>query len=324
MIPTKKTLIALAALAAVGSAAAQATLSGKVGFGYETVAGNAADGTRGGFNITDGEFTLSATEDLGGGLKITAKTTLEAKGRQTAPATKDAMITVTGGFGTVFMGSIEHANANVAYGYAGAPVDTTTDWYDGNILATGKATGDTFGYVSPAFSGANFMLLYADDIGADVPGAGSGGGGATGIRGVLVGATYAAGPLAARLDHTQFDGVLAGADFNRTRLGASYDFGSFKIGAAYEDREYDTAGTRNAEDGQYLLGVSAPVGDNVRVGLIYASDDATNVDAWAIGVDYKLSKRTKVNFTYDSVDDGTAVESRRNDNSYSLKLIHSF
>lgn len=312
----KKTLIALAALTAVGAASAQATLSGKVGFGFEKIAGGAGDGTKQGFQMTDGEFTVAATEDLGGGLKATAKTTVEAKGRQSAPATKDATITLSGGFGSLTMGSLEHTNPNKDYGFGGAPIDTAKDLDDGGVLASKKFTADTVVYVSPTMGGFNFIGIYADDIGADIDPKGSGP-----LRAVLIGATYADGPLSARLDWTSFDSTTAGADFKRTRIMGSYDFGMVKVGAGFEDR--DTA-AGNAAEGQYVLGVSAPVGNNVKVGVVYASDDATDRDVWAVGVDYNFSKRTYLNFSYGSWDDGTNVTSTSNDDEYSIKLIHKF
>lgn len=309
----KKTLIALAALSAVGAASAQATLSGVIGFGFQSYYNDAAgtgDGSSKGFNMTDGEFTLTATEDLGGGLKITAKTTLVASGRQTAPATKDATLTLSGGFGTLVMGSLEHANINDnAVATGGSPVDSTTD-SDDVVMSSSAATADTIVYVTPGMSGFNGILIYADDIGADVPGAGSGT-----LQAVLIGGVYNAGPLSARIDYATFDND-AGADFDRTRLQASYDFGSFKIGAGWEDR--DTAAGR-ASDGQYIIGVSAPVGSNLTVGALYASDDATDADYFGLGLDYALSKRTVLNASWASIDDGVT-----DGDEFSVKLTHSF
>ena len=65
----KKTLIALAALAATGATFAQATISGNIGFSWQQSPVKAASGDGShvqGFAINDGEIYISAKEDLGG------------------------------------------------------------------------------------------------------------------------------------------------------------------------------------------------------------------------------------------------------------------
>ncbi|MEK9896683.1 MAG: porin, partial [Burkholderiaceae bacterium] len=68
----KKTLIALAALGVVGAASAQITITGQVGFGVQNVMGTPAAK----FDLTDGDINFSGSEDLGGGLSISASTSI--------------------------------------------------------------------------------------------------------------------------------------------------------------------------------------------------------------------------------------------------------
>ncbi|MEY3782232.1 MAG: hypothetical protein RIS97_410, partial [Pseudomonadota bacterium] len=72
----KKTLLALAVVAASGAAFAQsATLSGSYAFGYQS-ATSAAGVRTAGIGTDTAAIALVATEDLGGGLKATAKVSL--------------------------------------------------------------------------------------------------------------------------------------------------------------------------------------------------------------------------------------------------------
>jgi opacity protein-like surface antigen len=70
-IKMKKTLVAMAVLAASGAAIAQVTITGEVTVGYDaTTNGNGA--TKSGLGVDTTVINFNATEDLGGGAKISA------------------------------------------------------------------------------------------------------------------------------------------------------------------------------------------------------------------------------------------------------------
>jgi hypothetical protein len=320
----KKSLVALAALALVGAASAQTvTLSGKLGFAYQTEEGaGAAPAKANGLKVTDGDFVLTASEDLGGGLKATASMAVQSRGRDTGITGRDASLTLAGGFGSVMIGAIELGNGIIGLGGADAP----TMGLDGAMGAGGISRAvlsdvmnmDVLMYTSPDLSGFTVSAAVMD---------------ATASLGMqdaaptqdatLVGLNYAAGPFAAAADYTSFglNAVAVGLD-SRTRLSASYDLGVAKLGAGYENLK-TTAAANNTET-QYLVGVSAPVGSAVTVGLNYArntADALPTITAYELGANYALSKRTGVQAAYQSISEDN-VAGRAT--AFRVRLLHSF
>lgn len=325
----KKSLVALAALAVVGAASAQSTvtLSGKLGFAYKTAESNGAVQTKAnGLGVTDGDFVLKATEDLGGGLKATASMAVQSRGRDTDIKGRDASLTVAGGFGSVMVGAIELGNGIIGLGGADAPtmgMDGETGYGSSlsRAILSDVMNMDVLMYTSPSFSGFTVAAAVLDAgkaYGMEST--------ATTQDGTLVGLNYAAGPLAVALDYTNFglNGVLAttpGLD-NRTRLSASYDLGVVKLGAGYEFIK-TTAAADNGEK-QYLLGVSAPVGAALTVGANYARNtkDADNtISGYELGANYALSKRTGVQVAYQSLQEDTVANRAT---AFRVRLLHSF
>src|SRR3990167_310563 len=100
----KKTLIALAVLAASGASFAQATLSGNYTFGYKQTSGGGV-AQMGGFGTDTAAIKIAATEDLGGGMAASAQVTFANGNRGGAVAGEDAFVKLTGGFGALTFGS---------------------------------------------------------------------------------------------------------------------------------------------------------------------------------------------------------------------------
>ena len=335
----KKSLIALAALAAVTTASAQSTvaLTGTLAFGYMS-AQSATAGTLGsvsGLGVTDGHFNMTAVEDLGGGLKATAAMEVLSRGRDTTIAGRNASITVNGGFGTVMIGAIEAANGIQGMAGAGAPtigLDTRgaaqSDTSTGSTLsgisraAISTATNtDILMYTTPTISGFSFSAAIMDataNFGAQNT--------AATHDSVMLRASYSAGPFAAMIDTTQFDrnamtAVSATTPDDRLRIAASYDLGVMKIGAGYEKLE-STAATNNTNK-QTVLGASVPLGA-FTLGAVFSNnklEGGTSIKGTDLGVSYSLSKRTVVQLAAQSIKEtglaGSADRTR-------LKLQHSF
>jgi predicted porin len=331
----KKTLIAVAVLAVSGVASAQVSVTGKLGFSYQknsAVAGGAANH---GMQMTDGDLNFSATEDLGGGMKITAASAFVSRGRTTGITARDASIALTTGAATFTLGSIEKCSRldNVA----GAPVSLASGHDSGTApLAVGVYDlDDSCGIVDTA--GVAFPLGPVTlSASYNEVGAGSGAGAlANGFSTYYtVAADFTSGNLGLGLEVRQVSAAggtgVAGnvPTFNNglttTRLTGSYNFGVATVGAGLETSNH------NAPN-KYTLSVAAPLSSAATIGLIYSNRasvtadaayfaaSAASIDATAIGIDYKLGKMTTINASY-GVYSNTAV----NSNEYRVRLLKSF
>ena len=318
----KKTLIALAAVAVSSAAFAQSTvtLSGKLRFAYEatdaTTAGVKAKAN--GLRVTDGDFVLTATEDLGGGLKMTADMAVQSRGRDTGIAGRDAKLVLSGGFGSVMIGSIEAGNGIIGLGGAGAPVYGM----DGSVIA-GAGNVDILRYTSPKMSG---FAVYGSLVDAtQVLGMEAA---AATQDATQIGMTYGAGPLAVAADFTNYgrNAVAGTVADDRFRISAAYDLGMAKVGFGYQ--KADTTALINNSTKQMIMGVSVPMGA-VTLGLNYATskaDGQVKVKGYDLGAKYDLSKRTYVAFHYQNVDNraGNTINATSDNNKYRIQLAHSF
>jgi predicted porin len=187
----KKTLVALAVIAASGAAFAQATLTGGYTFGYQTTT-NAAGVKSAGLGTDGASMQLTATEDLGGGLKATARVSLGGMQRDGAGAGEDAYLQLSGGFGTVKMGTFESCNGLQGLGGAGAPT-----WnIDNGTSLSGCSNIDNIGWTSNDMGGLKFRAGYTDRGTASGTGLGAGTDGTANAQSSLsVGVAYAAGGL---------------------------------------------------------------------------------------------------------------------------------
>jgi predicted porin len=312
----KKSLIALAALAAVTAASAQSsvTISGKFGTAFQQPLGTEAS-IKGKANIavTDGDIGFAAVEDLGGGLKAGANMALRLRGRENVSAAttqvvtaatppvvataqayslsaysevgRDATVFLSGPFGTITAGAVEFGNGITGRGFGGTNSTLPTDLNNGGVLAA-NAYGNMLQYSSPAMSGLSVQLTRADSIGSIVGQktlAASGRETALGLNANIIGFTYANGPLTANIDSTAFSGNTthgsANSDRKRTRMSADYDFGFAKIGVGQEDNK-GTATTGTYAGKQTAFGISAPITPALRVGVAYAK----NTESAVIGV----------------------------------------
>ena len=304
----KKTLLALAVVAASGAAFAQsATLSGSFIYGYQSAK---VGGVRtAGLGTDTAAIALVATEDLGGGLKATAKVSLGNMMRDGAGTGEDAFVSLAGGFGTVSMGAVE-TDDGLSRAYAGAPVIGL----DGKVHAA-NSNIDYISYTSPQFMpGLTAGVSYVDrgtaasaaDVKPVVASLGSGlQAGTTGPASAqpsLTGnVTYGAGPISARFDVTQWTrkgqaDVTSNALNNRFRVSGNYNLGVAKVGLGYSQLKRTTGITTK----QLEAGVSAAFGATT-VGAVYEqlqNTGAAKKSGFTVGAQYNLSKRTNVGAGY--------------------------
>lgn len=323
----KKTLVALAVLAASGASFAQATLTGAYAFGYETQ--TTAGVKKGGMGTDTAAISVAASEDLGGGLTASAKVSLGGMNRDGAGTGEDATLSLAGGFGTISAGTVESAgNGTVGLASAGAP------GYDlqGRVYSA-NANIDTLKYTTPEMSGFKFSVGYVDRgaaaaaavaatttpaVASTGSGLALGSEGATGNQpSFTVGAAYAAGAIAATADYSKWTRASIGANDTRYRLAASYDLGVAKVGAGYSSatNSSDVTTTETA------FGVSAPLGA-LTVGAQYGTSKNTTKDSkgYTLGASYALSKRTSVGTSYYSYDTLAA----KDNTGFRVLVGHSF
>ena len=276
----KKTLVAVAALAVAGGAFAQSTVSltGKLAFAYESAKAQTSGAKTSGLRVTDGDFVLTAVEDLG--------------------------VALMGGFGRVTIGAVESGNGIIGLASAGAP----TRGLDNGVTSAAAGNVDWLAYHTNSMGGFTATVQYVDSISA----AGTGGSENTSPLqdAILVGAAYANGPIAASADYTSYGqngaALVATTTDNRIRMSGSYDLGVAKLGLGYA-RQKDVLGVATKD---LMLGVSAPFGP-VTVGLVYATRKVGAAAAnkgLDLGVDYALSKRTAVRAMYQTIDVNTPID----------------
>lgn len=318
----KKTLLALAVVAASGAAFAQsATLSGSYVFGYQST--KVGGVTTAGIGTDTAAIKLVATEDLGGGLKATAQVSLGGMQRDGAGTGEDAQLVLAGGFGSVRLGTVE-SDDGLSLGRAGAP----TMGLDGKV-SVANANIDVLSYTSPQLApGLTAGVGYVDR------GTAAGTGLAAGTTGIAFrqpsvsgNVAYAAGPVSARFDVTSWTrqnqanvGTTAAhsANKNRFRVSGNYDLGVAKVGLAYAQTKL-TTGTKVT---QMDIGASASFGAT-SVGAFYEelkTTGAAKKSGFSVGAQYNLSKRTNVSTSYATWKTAGATA----DTSFRVLVGHSF
>lgn len=324
---TKKSLLALAVLAAGGTASAQSslTLFGIIDATLTWGRGNGA-GSADRFQLTNSGYNSSrlgfrGTEDLGGGLA--ASFWLEAgintdngtgsatninnqpSGVAAAPAgtqglvfARRSTVSLSGNWGELRMGrdytpqfwSLSIFDPFGCNG-VGANVAFTTQ-----ITGVTQArASNTIGYLLPASLGGVYgqAMYYA---GENLSNAGPAHGDGTGYGGRI---GYSSGPLnlAAASSYTRY--ATGGA--HQANVGLQWDFSVASLLAMYER---DGLGAVEARG--WLVGALVPVGPG-QVRLAYSRydvDPGPRYSKWALGYVYNLSKRTALYATYARLGNG--------------------
>lgn len=340
----KKSLVALAVLAASGASFAQVSVTGALGFSFQKDSATPSNSANKGMQMTDGKINFEAKEDLGGGMSLTAAQSFNLKGRDTALSARDASLTLATKAVTLQLGAVE--NCSRIDNVAGAPVSLASAHDNGNLGPLDFGTYKLDGSCHNVDKAALTLPLGAITLGASYNEVsyGSQAGNAGGTSYYLLSADYAAGALAVGIDYrTVKDSENIGATavtpgsidaFNdglaTTSLSASYDFGVAKIGAGIKTSNH------NAPT-QTTFSVAAPLSSAMTVGLVYSTRASVSADALyfptarkastgtAIGMDYKLSKMTTLNASYGIYStDNNAANGAGIDNEYRIRLLKSF
>lgn len=300
----KKSLIALAVLAASGAAFAQnATVYGVIDVFLGSVKTEAAGASltqtvidAGG--VSGNRWGVKGSEDLGGGLK--AEFNLEqgfsadtGVGGSTGFA-RQSWVGLTGGFGAVRFG-----RTTTPYDDVGGSSDAVFDSalspmnYVFTSVNYTPRPNNTVYYQAPDFNGFSGALSHS--LGENKT-ATTGADSTTSLN-----LTYGAGPLALQFAYQVQDvtnGVGQG-DLKYTRLGASYDLGAVVLMATYGQTK-NLGNVDGADASEYQIGADYKASSALTVSASYArsSDNATAGDAtrkgYGIGASYSMSKRTSV------------------------------
>jgi len=310
----KKSLIALAVLAASGAAFAQSTVNiyGIVDVGLVKDKGQSAKLMSG--PVSGSRLGFKGTEDLGGGLKATfaLEQGIDAVAGTGGAFNRESTVGLAGNFGAVRIGRMFTAYDDVN-GATDPVFDSALSPF--NVF---KSTGYTpapnqgIHYATPNFNGFSGALSYSMNQTTNVS-----------SHVTAFNVQYAAGPVYVALGY-QDEAKLASAS-KFTRLNGSYDFGAAKLLAAYGHVKNDATGFVTNE---YTIGVDVPVASNIVLSAGYGSSKADNEGArsngFSLGAAYLLSKRTTVYAGYFDAN-ATAVTNRgAADSRFALGLKHTF
>ncbi len=277
----KKSLIALAVLAASGAAMAQSSvqLYGIVDLVVHKDKGVDTALTSGG--VSGSRIGFKGTKDLGAGLK--ANFVLESgftadDGAGFDAFGRQAYLGLSGAtFGEVKLGKVWSAYDDVA--------GATNPVFDSVLAPTGIFASS--GYVANPNNGIYFATpVFSGFSGAISSNFAEG----TEDKGSALHVKYENGPLFAAVAYQKDNIALTGAKNTYTRFNASYDLGSVKLLGGVAKLGSDLDGT------EYTFGADIPLSANLVASVGFASSDATGSreNSVGAGVAYTLAKDVTV------------------------------
>jgi len=337
----KKTLVALAALASVGTAfaaghaaapASSVTLFGIVDAGMTNLNKNAAGASFTGMttsNVASSQFGMRGSENIGGGLRAIFELTADIDPNNGSFDTtaansinsgtlfrRGSYVGLAGGFGQVTLG--RRLNPFII-GAAGDQV------HSGNSTATARAaamgyadfwTKNAVTYVSPNMGGLTVHAQYGFSNAAGRSG--------DGTMSSLV-AVYGQGPLSVTAGYEKIDGGLTAAEVAATSgvstvvsapavgkkeaqfITGRYAMGPVTIGAGfYQVKGAIAAGsaTTSSRDGSTVT-VGYTFSKQASASVSYADYEGTKVGT--VQGRYILSPRTSLYALYNDIDNGTVT-----------------
>jgi len=322
----KKTLVALAVLAASGAAMAQSsvTLYGIADvYVGKTKGSSAAMGTGG---VSGSRLGFKGSEDLGGGLTAifnfeqaidltNGSTRFELTDPQVStsgvPKTfgRQANVGFSGGFGTVKLGRSLNAMDDV-FGMSNSGFDSILS---ANAIWLNKYNGAADAqlyYATPAFAG--FTAAVSTQLKGNT----------AGNELTAFNVAYASGPISVALGYEKDE---ANGDQKGTMLNGSYDLGMAKLLASYYTTD-NTGGVAGAEVNSFQIGADVPLSSALTLSVGYASSKpkgGQSDSGFGVAASYSLSKRT-------SIYAGVRAENRKTSNAqadgdfYAVGVRHAF
>jgi len=263
-------------------------------------------------------INIIAVEDLGGGMKATAKYGFDPRAtvNDNSGLTRDeAFVGIEGGFGNIRLGSpnsiglttflsASPLGTGVGSGFGAATADYSNIRYNRSAR-----------YDSPSFNGFSVAVLYAP--GNDIaPTTGAPTQVIANARQVTeLGLSYANGPLTLGYANVsqakQTNGsTLAGAKTSVNILAASYKLGNTTLSAGWNDGDALAAAATAQKSEGYRVGLRQDIGA-IALSLSYANQKTNLVkeDVLGLRADYNLSKTAFVYLGYENWDNKNATAS---------------
>jgi predicted porin len=325
----KKSLVALAVLAASGASFAQSnvTLYGLIdaSLAHVTTTGKEAQNLMLSSAVGTNVWGLKGSEDLGGGLKANFKLEQQFAGDTGAAAagsafSREAWVGLSGGFGEVKLGKVSSAY-NDSEGAAGAifasgavgPIGLV---FESDIQENSRPV-NTIYYATPTFSGFNASVSYSLDEKA-----------VTGTEVKSFGAAYAGGPLFASLGYQTQKAYGATTEVQLTQANVTYDLGVAKLLGAL-GHVGNSNGVSGDKANEWQIGVDVPLSTAVTLSTGYASSTTTFASgaadakhtAFSVGGAYALSKRTTA---YAAISTDKLDTTDVTTNKYAVGIMHKF
>lgn len=329
----KKSLIALAVLAASGAALAQSsvTLYGRIDNSVGSIKDSAAAAPNnkavtkmfadGKANLTASRWGMRGTEDLGGGLKagfVVESRFFSDTGALDGVQFKGAsFLSLAGGFGEVRLGRSTTVYDDVrVVSYASNVFDSGFTPASNGVFSSGGDYNSRFDnkitYLSPNMGGFYAGVDFALDEDA-----------ATKADKMALKAGYRAGPMHVALGY-QDEKTIA----KYTALSGQYDFGMASVSAGYNMRDSHTSA---AEDTEFTVGVNVPFG-SVALSAGYAnsktevgSSTTAKASGFGLGATYALSKRTRAYVGYRAIEVKNGAGTKTKDETlYAAGIRHDF
>lgn len=338
----KKSLIALAVASVVSAPAFAATANvdvyGRMAYSVDYVdtndlVGDGADVVTGRDNVS--RFGLKGTEDLGNGLAAIWQIESALGG---SIGLRNTFIGLSSkSLGTVVLGRHD-TPYKMSTGSLDIFSDTAGDYNtiigttaDGTIYDT-RAAG-TIAYLSPTWTGFSFAAAYVEgkvNENATPLTAANDNNQAYSVMG-----KYVNGPIFATVAYETVSGnalnvggTTATDNTEAFKAGLGVKLGALQLGAIYEMIDSDEAASVNERDAYYVNAMYSIGAFDLKAayGMAKDGDDAvtsTEMDYYAVGVDYNLSKRTKLFSVYTALANGTdtdLVQATSNTNQFSGQL----
>ena len=283
----KKTLIALAAVAATGAAFAQSSVTlygvadiglaktNKAGLGYGNDSLQAS--ANGWLNNGNSRLGVRGVEDLGGGLKASFNfeqgINLANGATDSVTWQRAAYAALSGGFGEIYAG---RRLSPSFYGVAAWELTGTANYSataaQFAVAGAGSRNNAHIGYTTPSFGGLTATLgttLKGNDASA-----------ADGLQSKIdMNVIYKGGPISAGLSYNKVQDTE-----KNWSIGASYNLGVATVAASYQDPAGDKKG--------FTIGASAPLGPVTLTFDIARVTSGVKETDYVLEAKYAVSKRT--------------------------------
>lgn len=348
----KKSLIALAVLAAAGAASAQSSVSlyGLVdvyaGSVKNTIAipGSKAQTAVNSSGLNNSRWGLRGSEDLGNGLKANFvleagfETDTGAAGSLGSTFQRKSTVGLSGAFGSVELG-----RNYTAYDTLRAVTNNTADtnvsvtnevWQNGSTYNANGTINVSADYNNRVSNSIRFdSAVYGGFSGSVAYGFGENKTTTTDATDNLsLHVKYANGPLLVGYAYQQQDSANpANKDAKFNLLAGSYDFGVAKLVAGYNTVKRQQTATLGGEDKEYQFGVQAPLGavtlyagyansENETTGGVTVSERS----GYNLAATYALSKRTTAYAGYKNVEIDSGAGKGNEIDAFAVGVRHTF